>query len=254
MFKFFSPFAQLERMPEMRKSLVAWFVAALAGLLVTGTSVRADGIPWGYSAASMDISNNNNPIKSSTVSFAGSSGVASGDSGIIIYNLTTSSTATDSGPDSFSNVPFNLGVTFTDIKATSSSSASAKASDTLSFAGLFNASNVTTKSLLPGMNSWTSPTTAELVLGADDTGWSKYSVQIASFTPPGQPGGAPGSIQAIVTITPTTNPGGSGSGGDGGGGGLNGTPEPASLLLAGLGLPLIVLVRRRMKKNQEVNA
>jgi len=229
--------------------LVAWFVVALAGLLVTGTSVRADGIPWGYSAASMDINNNNNPIKSSTVSFAGSSGVASGDSGIIIYNLTTSSTAADSSPDSFSNVPFNLGVTFTDIKATSSVSGSAKASDTINFAGLFNASNVTTKSLLPGMNSWSSPTTAVLVLGADDPGWSKYTVQIASFTPPGQPGGAPGSIQAVVTITPTDGPGGSEVTPP-----TNGTPEPASLLLAGLGLPLIVLVRRRMKKNQEVNA
>jgi PEP-CTERM motif len=243
MFKFFSPYAQLERMPEMRKSLVAWFVVALAGLLVTG-SVRADNIPWGYSAASTDIFNNNNPIKSSSISFAGSSGVASGDSGIIIYNLTTSSTAADVSPDSFSNVPFNLGVTFTDIKATSSASGTAKASDTLSFAGLFNANNVTTKSLLPGMNSWTSPTTAELVLGADDTGWSKYSVQIASFTPPGQPGGAPGSIQAVVTITPVDGPIGSNDPPPTGQ-----TPEPASLLLAGLGLPLVVLVRRRMKKN-----
>jgi len=247
MLKFFSPYALMERMPEMRKSLVAWFVVALAGLLVTG-SVRADTIPWGYSAASTDIVNNNNPIKTSGVSFAGSSGVASGDSGIIIYNLTTNSTADSSGPDSFSNVPFNLGVTFTDIKATSSTSSSAKASDTINFAGLFNATNVTTKSLLPGMNSWTSPTTAELVLGADDVGWRKYAVAISSFTPPGQPGGAPGSIQAVVTITPTDGPGGSGSGPPPP---TNGTPEPASLLLAGLGLPLIVLVRRRMKKNQE---
>src|SRR5262245_1785441 len=104
MFKFFSPFAQLERMPEMRKSLVAWFVVALAGLLVNSTSVRADNIPWGYSAASTEIFNNNNPIKSSSIAFAGSAGVASGDSGIIIYNLTTNSTALDTGPDSFSNV------------------------------------------------------------------------------------------------------------------------------------------------------
>src|SRR5262245_37071384 len=145
MFKFFSPLAQLERMPEMRKTF-AWFVVALAGLLAAGTSVRADSIPWGYSAASTDIVNNNNPIKTSGISFAGSSGVASGDSGIIIYNLTTNSTAPDTTPDSFSNVPFNLGVTFTDIKATSSASASAKASDMINFAGLFNATNVTTKS------------------------------------------------------------------------------------------------------------
>src|SRR6266542_2298953 len=129
MFRSFFPFAQMERMPEMRKLMVASFTVALAGLLGAGTSVRADAIPWGYSAASTEINNNNNPIKSSTIAFAGSSGVASGDSGIIIYNLTTSSTALDASPDSFSNVPFNLGVTFTDVKATSSVSGSAKVSD-----------------------------------------------------------------------------------------------------------------------------
>jgi hypothetical protein len=231
----------------MRKSLVAWFVVALAGLLGVSTSVRADGIPWGYSANSTEIFNNNNPIMSSSIAFTGSSGVASGDSGIFIYNLTTSSSAIDGSADSFSNLPFGLSATFTDIKATSSVSATAKSTGTIDFAGLFNATNVTTKSLLPGMNSWTSPTTAELILGADDTGWSKYTVQIASFTPPGQPGGAPGSIQAVVTIVPT-DPGGTG----GPPPDPNPTPEPASLLLAGLGLPIVVLVRRRMKKNQEV--
>jgi hypothetical protein len=252
MFKFFSPVACLERKPVMRKSLVAWFVVALAGLLGVSTSVRADGIPWGYSANSTDIFNNNNPIMSSSIAFAGSSGVASGDSGIIIYNLTTTSSAIDGSADSFSNVPFSLGATFTDIKATSSTHASAKSTGTIDFAGLFNATNVTTKSLLPGMNTWTSPTTAELVLGADDTGWSKYTVQIASFTPPGQPGGAPGSIQAVVTITPAEGPGGGGGPGEEPPVDPNPTPEPASLLLAGLGLPIVVLVRRRMKKNQEV--
>lgn len=230
----------------MKKSLVALFATALTGLAMTSTTVRADSIPWGYSASTPDpIYNNNNPIKSSSVTFSGSNGVASGDSGIIIYNLTTSSTAPDGAPDSFSSVPFNLGVTFTDVKATSSASGSKKVSDTVNFSGLFNASNVTTKSLLPGANSWTSPTTAEITLGGADVGWRKYKVTISSFTPPGQPGGAPGSIQAVVQITPTEGPGGSGEGPP-----PTATPEPASLLLAGFGLPLVVLVRRRMKKAQ----
>ncbi len=145
--------------------------------------------------------------------------------------------------DSFTNVPFNLAVTLTDIKATGSSSSSAVTSGVVNFSGLFNATNVTSKSLLPGVNTWTSPISGSLVLGANDTGWSNYNIQIVSFTPPGQPGGAPGSIEAVVTITPANGPGGSGETG-----GPSGTPEPTSLVLAGLGLPLIVMVRRRLKK------
>ncbi len=225
----------------MNRKLVT-LAATVATLLLASGALRADSIPWGYSAAGTEIFNNNNPIKSSSVVFSGSSGVASGNSGIIIYNVTTTSTASDASPDSFSNVPFTLAVTFTDIKATGSGSGSAKPSDSVSFSGLFNASNVTKSSLFPGVNTWTSPTTAEITLGADDVGWRKYAVTVSSFTPPGQPGGAPGSVQAIVTITPTDGPGGSGEGPP------NGTPEPASALLAALGLPLVYLVRRRMKK------
>lgn len=230
----------------MRKSLVAF--ASLAMLFVVAGSVRADAIPWGYSASDATIFNNNNPIKSSSVIMAGSSGVASGNSGIIIYNLTTTSTALDTSPDSFSSVPFTLAVTLTDIKATSSGSGTKKTSDVVSFDGLFSASNVTTKSLFPGPTSWTSATTAEVTLGADDVGWRKYSVSLFSFTPPGQPGGAPGSIQAIVEITPTDGPGGSGEGPPPP---PSATPEPASFLLAALGLPAFVLIRRRMKKYQD---
>jgi hypothetical protein len=219
--------------------------AALATLLMAGSAVKADNIPWGYSATDTEIFNNNNPVKSSSVVMKGSSGVASGNSGIIIYNLTTTSGTDELTPDSFANVPFDLSVTLTDIKATGSVGGTAKTSETLNFAGLFNADNVSKSSLLPGTTTWSSPISAEVVLGSDDTGWRTYTVSINSLTPPGQPGGAPGSIQAIVTITDGQGPGG---------GGTeeppppNPTPEPASLVLAGLGLPLFVLIRRRMKK------
>ena len=109
----------------MKRSLVT-LVAAVAMLLLVSVQARADTIPWGYSASDTTIFNNNNPIMSSSVAMAGSAGVASGNSGIIIYNLTTTSSAGDTSPDSFSNVPFNLAVTLTDIKATGSLSGSAK--------------------------------------------------------------------------------------------------------------------------------
>jgi hypothetical protein len=230
-------------MPKMRKTLVS--LCAAAALLVTGTAVQAQSIPWGYSATDTTIFNTNNPIQTSSIQFKGSSSVATGNSGIIIYNLTTSSSQDPATPDSFANVPFGLGVTLTDIKATSSASPSAVASGSVSFAGLFNATNVSKSSLLPGSNSWTSPSTAPpLILGSDDTGWRSYSVQVVSFTPPGQPGGAPGSIEAVVTVTPTN--------GHGTGGGPPPTaPEPTSLVLAGLALPALLMARRRLKKAQQ---
>jgi hypothetical protein len=239
------PFShKMERKPEMRKSLYS-LTAAVAMLFVAGTCVRADSIPWGYSAADTTIFNDNNPIKSSSIKFTGGSGVASGNSGIIIYNLTSASTAGENAPDSFSSVPFNLAVTLSDIKGSGSKSNSAKSTDVVNFSGLFSASGVTTKSLFPGTNTWNSTNSTSVTLGADDVGWRKYTVTLSSITPPGEPGGNPGSIQAIVEITPT----------DGNSTGGNGetpppAPEPASLVLAGLGLPLILLVRRRLKKAQ----
>jgi len=234
----------------MKKTLVSYAVA-LAMLLIGSISVYADTIPWGYTATSpADISASTSPL--SSITFAGATGVASGDSGIIIYNMNTDSSATDSAPDSFSNVPFNLSINLTDIKATGSVSPSAVATGTVNFSGLFNATNVTAKSLLPGMPGWSlvpgngSPTTASVTLGSDDTGWRTYNVQISSFTSPGEPGGAPGSIQAIVNIVDATGPGGGPT--DPPPPPPSGAPEPASLVLAGLGLPLVVLLRRRMKK------
>jgi hypothetical protein len=235
----FSPLLE-ERMPKMRKTLVS--LCAATALLLTGTAVHADSIPWGYSASDTTIFNTNNPIQTSSIVFKGASSVATGNSGIIIYNLTTTSSQDPATPDSFASVPFNLGVTLTDIKATSSASPTAVTSGMVNFAGLFNATNVSKASSLPGATSWTTPTTAtKLTLGSDDTGWRDYSVQVVSFTPPGQPGGAPGSIEAVVTITP--------SDGHGTGGGPPPTaPEPTSLVLAGLALPALLMARRRLKK------
>jgi hypothetical protein len=242
---FFSFSHKMERKPEMRKSLFSF--TAVAMLFVAGTSVRADSIPWGYSATDTTIYNSNNPIKSSSIKFTGGSGVASGNSGIIIYNLTSASTAGDNAPDSFSSVPFNLAVTLSDIKGSGSKSNAAKSTDVVNFSGLFSASGVTTKSLFPGTNTWNSTNSTSVTLGADDVGWRKYTVTLSSITPPGEPGGNPGSIQAIVEIKPTDGPGGNGEN-------PPPAPEPASLVLAGLGLPLILLVRRRLKKAQhEVN-
>jgi len=224
----------------------------LIGSALLNSHAQADSIPWGYSAGNTEIFNNNNSAKTSSVKFSGASGGATGNSGIIIYSTTTTSGVGDSSPDDFSNVPFDLAFTLVDVKATGSKSGSAKSSEVLHFSGLFSASNVTNHSLLPGAAPWSSPLKAQAILGADDVGWRTYSVILSSFTSPGQPGGSPGSIQAIVIITPNNDgPRGSGESpiGSGDGPAPSATPEPASLVLAGFGiLPLIAFWRTRRKE------
>jgi hypothetical protein len=232
-----------ERKPKMRKTLVS--LCAAAGLFLTGTAARADMIPWQYAATDTTIYNSNNAIKTSSINFTGSSGVVSSPSnasGIIIYNLTSTSSQTTTG-DTFSNVPFSLSVTLTDIKGTGSKDPLAMASGTVTFSGTYSATDVTQSSLFPGAYTYDGSSKV-LKLGGADTGWNDYTIQVVSFTPPGQPGGAPGSILATVTVTPDTG-GGSGSPPP-----PPGAPEPTSLVLAGLALPALLAARRRMKKAQ----
>jgi hypothetical protein len=213
---------------------------AVGALLVVNSAVRADSIPWAYSATDTVIFNNNNPIQTSSIIFKGSSGAATDMSGFIIYNLTSTSTADTTMPDSFTNVPFNLSVMMTDVKSTGSKDPSKVSQAPVTFSGGFNATNVTKSSLFPGTVNWTTPTEAVVTLGSNDTGWRKYTVDVVSFTPPGHPGGAPGAILAEVQVAPGTGPGGSGSP-------PPDAPEPTTLLLAGLALPGFWLARRRMK-------
>lgn len=221
-----------------------WTAISACALLVVSERTYADSIPWGYSASSTAIYNNNNAADTSSITFTGASGIASGSSGIIVYSMATTSGASTTSPDSFSNVPFNLAITLTDVIATGSKSADANASDTLHFSGLFSASNATRQSLLPGPSP--SPLTEQVVLGGDDVGWRTYTVVLSSLTSPGQPGGSPGSIQAIVTIGPADPVG------EGESPAISGAPEPTSLVLAGLGsLPLMAIWRKRGKVAHE---
>lgn len=76
-------------------------VSALIALPLINSAVMADSIPWRYSAGNAEIFNNNSPSITSSITFSGASGVATGNSGIIIYNITTTSGVSDVSPDAF---------------------------------------------------------------------------------------------------------------------------------------------------------
>jgi hypothetical protein len=90
------------------------------------------------------------------------------------------------------------------------------ATGTLSFTGRFDGGF--DKSFIQLNNTFTGLTTQSLTLGANI-----YTVTVGPYTSPGLPGtGAQGRIQADVTVQPQ--------------GGPPASPEPSSLVLAGLGL------------------
>lgn len=210
----------------MRKFLVS--LCAVAGTLLAGSAAQATSISWDYSADTTTIFSG--PSQTSSITFAGQSGTITaegGSSGAIIYNLTSASTATTSAADSFSNVPFTLSLHVTDKTS--------GVSGTFTFNGSFNATNVTASSLLPG----------PVTVGASDPQFVQlgalfYTATVLPVVPPGQPGGAPGAIAVVVSVSPN-QPGGTGQP-------PPQAPEPTSLVLAGLAVPALLMARRRRKQ------
>lgn len=256
----------------MRSKLIKFGAAALAALLITSTGARADFVEtkWSYNASTITRPNPDdpggaplegiganagpNPLLTSSVSFTGSSGSATNDSGIIVYTLKSFSQAARNKAEAFNDVPFQLAIKVTDSKANGLTpdqlpkAGTVKASDFVYFNGTFNANNVSKESFVAGDITY-DMAPQKLTLGSTQTGWNEYTIKISSFTPPGAPGGSDGSIYASVTVTPGT-PDDSGEGPPDGEGppNPNAAPEPASLVLAGLGLPVALIARRRRQK------
>jgi hypothetical protein len=257
------PSLHKERKPMMRKFLVSLGAAATLWL-TSGTAAHAQIINFIYSpdpnvnpsppssgphaGDATQIYNNNNSFQTSSIQFTPGTGAAPSynvgtgvPSQFIMYNMTTNSSVlagTSTPYDSFSAVPFDLKVKVTDQPS--------GGQNTFEFKGTYTADTVSSTSshvdpVTQGI-AWSTPLTQSLALGTNPGNTSTYTMKIISWTAPGAPGSS-GSILAEVTVVP----------GDGGSGTPpppppNGSPEPTSLVLAGLALPALLVARRRLRK------
>jgi len=136
----------------------------------------------------------------------GNPGVALGNANIVAVNLTafTFSPSPDGTPYSFTNSPYRLSITLTDVDSNQSG--------TLYFAGVFDGSF--TNWAVDLHTHFTSATQQWLVLGNN-----RYTVSLTTYIPPEPPAeGGDGNISASVSVQPAS------------------APEPSGLFLAGIGL------------------
>jgi hypothetical protein len=206
------------------------FAVALLIVALHSQHCEAGLIPWSYQWLAKPIVIDADPLgphhtpaggiqltPGAITITGGNPGVALGSSNIVAVNLTafTFSPNPDGKPFSFTNSPYHLGVTLTDVDS--------KRSGTLNFAGIFSGS--LTDWTVNLHTRFTSATQQCLILGHH-----RYMVSLTSYTPPDPPAeGGAGNISAFVSVQPLS------------------APEPSTLFLAGTGLTAVVFswLRRR---------
>jgi hypothetical protein len=210
----------------MRRLKTGLIAAASAVLLVCGAEVRADKIDWSYNwtPSSTEIMSDSGQSKLilSNEPLGSASTQVGLSTDVVATNIKTASSVDPTILDKFTNQPFSLAVTLTDETSKTSSS--------LTFTGLFNGT------LNSGAAKIVATITGQMVQSLVLNG-STYTVTMGQpnqYSAPSPPNSTNlGSLSA--SITAGAPPGGGGGGG--GGGGVGGdSPEPASILLAGMGL------------------
>jgi len=193
----------------MRPSIIVCPVA-VAWMLVQAGTARAEFIPWQY-----------NWSRSPTTIMADAPGTgyiqltdevwksAAGSSDIVATNIKVFSDAPKANPDVFTQKNYTLTLTILDENSGTSGS--------LVFTGYLHGTASSKHSAVE--NVFTGLTTQSLVLGD-----SLYTVTMGSYVPPGPPGSVnSGAISAFASVTVSS---------------IHKTPEPSTLVLASLGLPL----------------
>jgi hypothetical protein len=209
----------------MRPSFFFSCPGLLAALLLCAGGARAELISFGYSWGGTPSTPASAAAAGSvalSLAADGSASAVGGGSPTFIPGATfvTTSTATDSAPDTF-DVKYGLSLHLTDTE-------SGEFAD-LTFSGTLSGSLTATGSTLLAV--FDNPLTRTAVLGAH-----AYTVTISPifFDVPG-PGGTPVQIGALVKADGNPGPV------------PQQTPEPSSLLLAGLALPMVGAAWRRRR-------
>jgi hypothetical protein len=194
-------------------------LAALALLLLGGGPCWADFIHWTYSWSNSpnELFSDNGTGKIALSNESPTNAVNNTD--VVATNIHTFSSAPPSSPDTFTAKPYVLTMNLTDQDS--------GATGTMTFSGQFNGTLTAESSNL--RTTFTGATEQSLVLGTH-----VYNVTIGPFSPPGPPGAVnAGSISAHALVEVHEV--------------IEETPEPSTLALLTLGLPLagVGLWRRR---------
>jgi hypothetical protein len=196
--------------------------AALLLLLSCGGAARADLIQWSYNWSRSPANVMADSPGTGYISLTDETlQNAVGNSDIVATNIQAHSTATAADPDHFTNTPYTLSLYLLDKQSGSDS--------TLKFTGVFNGTLTALSSNIKA--AFTSPTTQTAILGGN-----VYTVTVGAYTPPGPTGSSTsGSIGAHSMVSVEVV--------------VQDLPEPATLTLATLGLPLLGAVawRRRLR-------
>jgi hypothetical protein len=220
------------------KCLLRAHSLALALALLAGGAARADVLPASQVSWTYDFSTTAPAVLADGNSSAGVSFTnemnksAVGPSDVVASTLRTFSTASAASPDSISNGAYTLSLKLTETEG-----------------GLTNTATLTFHGTLSGKFSADS-SAVKNVFGPDATqtvnlGSYTFTVGLIAFVPPGPPDQTnAGAISAHVGITPNGTPTPSD------------TPEPSTMLLAGLGLSALGFAgwRKRRAKARLVAA